>query len=334
MNTLLDDLHFLLDGWMHPLWILSGTLFMTWTTRLALRKLHQDRGWHFIRELAPSISNIILLVGLRLATDTAPLSGRIEKWIEGILYILTVLIFLNLVQKAALIGMRWSTSKALNSKTLQLGFLPLLRNLITLFVFFTGSIMILKHFKYDVMSLVTALGVGSLAVGLASKDTLSNMISGFILIIDRNLHPGDRVNLNGNVGDVREIGLRSTQIQLGDGNTLIVPNSDLVNNKLLNLSIPSRELVCSTQIRIPYSVPFSQVSEICFSLLKEIDLVSQKKAAGVNLVSLTEGYQLLQISFWVTEMDNSGSALSQFNEQLLAQLQKENIPLAPPKYPI
>jgi small-conductance mechanosensitive channel len=190
--------------------------------------------------------------------------------------------------------------------------------------------MILKHFGYDVMSLLTALGVGSLAVGLAAKDTLSNMISGFILIIDQNLKPGDRVNLGGIIGDVQEIGLRSTKIRLGDGNTLIVPNADLVNTKIVNLSVPSRSTSCSVQVRLPYSVPFSKVRELSLNLLEKSEKVSQEKPRWVNLNSLSEGHQLIQIGFWVSEMNDCGSVISEFNEQLLGHLQNENIPLVAP----
>jgi small-conductance mechanosensitive channel len=272
----------------------------------------------------------LYIIGFKITVDVAPLSGKIEVWLTDAIYILAVVIFLNLVQRAALIGIEWSTLKTNNSETLQLGFIPLLRNVITLFVFFSGCIMVLKHFNYDVMSLLTALGVGSLAVGLAAKDTLSNMISGFILIIDRNLRPGDRVNLGGTVGDVQEIGLRSTQIKIGDGNTLIVPNSDLVNTKILNLSLPNRETTCSAQIRVPCSTSFESVKALCLSILSQVSQVSRTKGASVNLLSLVDGHQLIQISFWVNEMNESGSALTEFLVQLLDRLNKENIELLGP----
>src|SRR3990170_7935615 len=99
-------------------------------------------------------------------------------------------------------------------------FLPLIEKLIFIFIFITGLIIVLKHFDYDILSLVTALGVTSLAIGLAAKDTLANMISGFTLMIDRPFRIGDRIQLaSGQWGDVVDIGLRSTKMQTGD-NTL------------------------------------------------------------------------------------------------------------------
>jgi small-conductance mechanosensitive channel len=320
----------IMGEWILACVVLLLTFLGTTATRALLKRIHKDRNWPILRQLAPSISNVLYIIGFKITVDVAPLSGKIEVWLTDAIYILAVVIFLNLVQRAALIGIEWSTLKTNNSETLQLGFIPLLRNVITLFVFFSGCIMVLKHFNYDVMSLLTALGVGSLAVGLAAKDTLSNMISGFILIIDRNLRPGDRVNLGGTVGDVQEIGLRSTQIKIGDGNTLIVPNSDLVNTKILNLSLPNRETTCSAQIRVPCSTSFESVKALCLSILSQVSQVSRTKGASVNLLSLVDGHQLIQISFWVNEMNESGSALTEFLVQLLDRLNKENIELLGP----
>ena len=93
-------------------------------------------------------------------------------------------------------------------------FLPLIEKISTIFIFLIGIIVVLKHFNYDVLSLVTALGIGSLAIGLAAKDTLANMISGFTIMVDRPFRVGDRIQLSsGEVGDVLEIGLRSTKIK-------------------------------------------------------------------------------------------------------------------------
>jgi MscS family membrane protein len=318
---------FILREWIFALCIFAGTLILATGVRLFLKRLHNDWKWQPLLQLAPTLSNLIYIIGLRLAVELAPLSERAEIWVDNAIYILAIIIILRLIQRAALLGITWSTLKSSNSQALHLGFIPLLRNVVTLFVFMTGGIMILKHFDYDVMSLVTALGVGSLAVGLAAKDTLSNMISGFIIIIDRNLRPGDRVNLNGAIGDVVEVGLRSTQIQTGDGNTLIVPNAELVNTKILNLSMPSRELSCTVSIRVPFSIPFSEVKEICLNILNQMNKLSRKRQSWVNLVSLSEGYQSIQIGFWVLDLNDSGGAISEFNERLLREFEERKMSL-------
>ncbi len=310
--------------------VLALTFICIKTCRIILKRVQSIRGSQILNNLVPSISNILYIVGLKVCIELAPVTGKLEIWLENSLYILSVIIFLNLFRKAALIGLEWNGWKSTGSKTLSLNFIPLLRNLTTLFIFLSGTMMILTHFHYDVMSLVTALGVGSLAVGLAAKDTLSNMISGFILIIDRNLNSGDRINLGGIVGDVQEIGLRSTSIKMNEGNTLIVPNSDLVNTKILNLSLPTREIIVTTLIRVSYSSPFPWIKNECLSILNEMNRIVTHHPITVDITSLSEGHQIIKIGFWISDIKDQSSVLSEFHEKILLKLQQQNILLLPP----
>ncbi len=328
MGTLHLPVYF--EDWLSAITTVFTTIALTSTFRSFLRRLHTDHSLPALKELAPHLSTILYIIGFKLAIDLAPLSGKIEIWTHHIFDLLAVFIFLSLTQRAALLAIKFGAIHSQTTETLQKGFLPLLRNVITLFVFLSGGIMILKHFTYDVMSLVTALGVGSLAVGLAAKDTLSNMISGFILIIDRNLSPGDRIQFAGATGDLLEIGLRSTRIKMTDGNLLIVPNSDLVNSKILNLSLPSSETSYTVQFRVPLNVPFQKGRQVCLETLQQIPRVSKIKPTWVHLLSLDEGHQLLQVGFWVNRYEDAGSITSEFNESVLVRFEKEGIPLLPP----
>ena len=316
-------------------WALAAAvLFITLAARGAistfLGKADREGKWALAGALAPSISNLIYILGLYIFSEIAPLNPRIQVWLDNGIYVVAVIFLLGMVRRAAMIGIEWSSARSSNSHTLQLGFIPLIRNVITIFVFIAGSIMVLKRFNYDVLSLLTALGVGSLAVGLAAKDTLANMISGFTLIIDRNLRPGDRINLGGSVGDVEEIGIRTTRLRTGDGNTLIVPNSELVNTKILNLSLPSREKSTSTTIRVPHDTSFERVKAICLDLISQIEKAHPSRGKWVNLTQVTDGYLLITIGFWLREMDDNGAALSDLHSRLLNQFKKEGISLYSP----
>src|SRR6202012_1541153 len=90
-------------------------------------------------------------------------------------------------------------------------YVPLAEKATSLAVSFIVVIVVAKHFGKDVTSLVAALGVGSLAIGLAAQETLGNMIAGFVLLVDRPFRPGERVRLaSSEVGEVVIIGVRST----------------------------------------------------------------------------------------------------------------------------
>lgn len=339
LASVLEHAEHQIEQWALPIlllvfsWIavrISRRILESVSNRVARLSEHHRKRLQFIRSIAEPLSRIIYILGLKGAVDSAPLSAKVELWGDHVIYVLTILIFLSLMRRAALVGIEWSAMRTLKSSTLQLGFIPLLKNLVTLFFFFTGVIMVLKHFNYDVLSLLTALGVGSLAVGLAAKETLANMISGFTLIIDRNLSPGDRVNLGGSIGDVDEIGLRSTRIRLPNGSTLIVPNSDMVNTKIINLSVPTRAQSTSSIFRVSLETPLSQVREIAFACMKEIPSIAPDRGQFVHLASIADGIQTLNAGFWVADLEQEGRALSDFNERMISILTQQGIVLQPP----
>ena len=316
-------------------WTLATVTFILFMLIAALiktlfKKVHQHQGWDIFHELAPFISNLIYLFGLQVFFVISPTPEKIEKWVSDLIFVVSVFIFFRMLQKTILSAAEWSISKSESSQTLRQGFLPLIKNITALLILFSGGIVILKHFNYDAMSLLTALGVGSLAVGLAAKETLSNMISGFTLIMDRNLRPGDEILANNVVGKVKEIGLRSTQILLVDGNTLIVPNCDLVNTKILNLTSPSLEKLCTVQFRVTLETSFQRVKSISLGILENHRLVRHSEAKTVSLQNLSDGNQLIQVSFWVNQRADLLSMTSYFNETLLERLQNENISLYTP----
>ncbi len=140
---------------------------------------------------------------------------------------------------AAIVSLRVLSVVLSKAATLEVAaeFGPLISKLGKIFIALVAVIMVLQHFQVDVSSLVVSLGVGSLAVGLAAQDTLANMFAGFTLLVDRPFRIGEKIRLaSGDEGEVRAIGIRATQIRTADQMLLIVPNSLLVKERLLNLS--------------------------------------------------------------------------------------------------
>lgn len=140
---------------------------------------------------------------------------------------------------------------------------PLVNRVTSIVVIALTCILVLEHFGQSVTSLLTILGAGSLALGLAAQDTISNMISGFIIMIDRPFRVGDRVKIpTGEVGDVYEIGIRSTKILDFDNNVLIVPNNELVKTKIINYGYPGNDIRVMVEVTVAYGSNVDQVKSI------------------------------------------------------------------------
>ena len=117
---------------------------------------------------------------------------------------------------------------------------PLVNRVLKVLVYVVALIIILDHFHQNISTLVVSLGVGSLAIALAAQETLANMIAGFVLMIDRPFRIGDRIRLpDGTIGNVKEIGIRSTRV-IDDYQVMIItPNAEIVKSQIMNFSYPN-----------------------------------------------------------------------------------------------
>ena len=113
-----------------------------------------------------------------------------------------------------------------------------------------GSVLILTYGAQEVglpvLGLVAGLGVGGLAVALALRPTLENLIGGAILYMDRPVRIGDFCNFGGNTGTVESIGVRSTQIRTIDRTLVTVPNANFANMEITNWAACDRMMIRTT----------------------------------------------------------------------------------------
>ena len=144
---------------------------------------------------------------------------------------------------------------------------PVFRRVGKVVVLFLALTVVLGHFDVKIAALLGAAGVASLAVALAAQETVANMISGFTILVDRPFRMGDRIQLaDGTVGDVHEIGLRSTKIMTFDNTLLILPNKEISGARIVNLSYPDPRFA----IRKDYTVAYGSDVAKAKRLLVEI----------------------------------------------------------------
>ncbi len=206
------------------------------------------------------------------------------------LYLITVIIVASLtariVRTVTVHTMRSIAERQKNdefNKTLS----PLINRIITIIIVAFTAIVVLEHFGQSVTSLVTILGAGSLALGLAAQDTISNMISGFIIMIDRPFRLGDRVKIpTGETGDVYEIGLRSTKILDFDHNVLIVPNNELIKTKIVNFGYPDAETRVAVDVIAAYGSDIELVKNILLKIARSQPNVLSDPAPEAFLMKL------------------------------------------------
>jgi small-conductance mechanosensitive channel len=134
-----------------------------------------------------------------------------------------------------------------------------------------GTLIILQTVGIQITPIITTLGISGLAVGLALKDTLENLFSGFYLIISKQVRTGDYVKIDGHhEGYVTDINWRNTTIKEISNNFIIVPNSKLGSAIFTNYHLPVKEITLTINVGVDYHSDLELVEKVTVEVAKEV----------------------------------------------------------------
>ena len=140
----------------------------------------------------------------------------------------------------------------------------------------TGIFMILATLKIDITPLLASAGVVGIAAALAAQDFLGNIFGGIVLYTDGPFTEGDWVYLSNTYGRVLHVGLRSTRIMTEDSQMMIIPNSMISNNLIMNYSKPAEALLIRENVGVAYD---SDVMLVKQSLHDAVASAAEKSSA-------------------------------------------------------
>jgi small-conductance mechanosensitive channel len=198
-------------------------------------------------------------------------------------------------------------------------------------VLILGLVLVLEHYNYSIKTILTALGIGGLAVALALQDTLSNLFAGFYVAVARQIRIGDYIKLNsGEEGYVNDIAWRSTTIREAANNLIIVPNSKLAQAIVTNYYLPQKPMASSLQVGVSYQSDPDRVER----LLLEIAVQGTADIAGLlgepaPSVAFDPGFgeSALQftLNFQVAEFSNQSPVRNELKKRIFYRFREEGI---------
>nr|WP_307726531.1 mechanosensitive ion channel family protein [Trichlorobacter sp.] len=281
-----------------------------------------------LQRVTPSISLLLTFLGIYYAFRTLPLHEKIFRLLSGGLYVSIVVIVCILIYRVLHETLLWYAERQQDGEdgVFSRQMAPMLEKVTMLFITGAALMVVLKHFNYDILSLVTALGIGSLAIGMAAKDTLAHVISGFTLMVDRPFRIGDRIQLaSGQIGDVQDIGLRSTKIKTLDNQLLIIPNSDLCNTILTNQAFPDNRIKGRINVGVSYGSDAEQVKTLLVQLALETEDVLQEPVPEAFFVSFGDSALNMSLFFWVEEYAKLFATTDKLNSKILGRFREQGI---------
>ncbi|MDD5005387.1 MAG: mechanosensitive ion channel family protein [Candidatus Omnitrophica bacterium] len=147
----------------------------------------------------------------------------------------------------------------------------LTQNISRIIIFTIGILVVLHSLGVSITPILATLGVGGLAVALALQDTLSNLFSGFYIIVSKQIKIGDYIKLDsGEEGYVTDITWRTTKIKMLPNNVVLVPNEKLTKAIVTNYYLPDKEMAVLVNLGVHYKSDLKKVEKITCEVAREV----------------------------------------------------------------
>ena len=244
-------------------------------------------------------------LGLFLGLRRIDMDMRYHNWLENglmIFYIISATLILARVISGMLRIKATGTDTVIPSSSI-------IGNIVRGIIYIIGLLIILQSQGISITPILTALGVGGLAVALALQPTLSNLFAGLQIIASGKLNHGDFVKLStGEDGYIDDITWRSTTIRGEADHTVIVPNSKLADMIVTNYYLPDRELAFSVEVAISMDNDLEFVEKITKEIIsetlketeggvKDFEPVIRYFSVGDNRINLRAILRVLEYSY-------------------------------------
>jgi small-conductance mechanosensitive channel len=193
---------------------------------------------------------------------------------------------------------------------------------------------LLTVLKIDITPLLATGGLIGIVVGLAAQDTFGNFFSGAMIAADQPFRQGDRIEIQGVIGDVISVGPRSTRIRTLDSQLLTVPNKILTENMLTNYALPD---ICQ-KIRINIGVGYESDIELVRYVLLSVagqavreDCILSSPPPKVYFLDFGPSALMFQLLVWCDRYDQTFEVRDFLNSRIYSAFKSEGIEIPYPQ---
>jgi small-conductance mechanosensitive channel len=265
----------------------------------------------------------ILILAIDVTTDMAQLPARADFWAQRSLLVLWIL---SLTIAASRLASRFV------KVYFPIGSLSEI--LATMLVGALGALTLLRTLGIDITPVLTALGVGGLAVALALQDTLSNLFAGFYVSVAGHIRVGDLVQLEtGQRGYITDIGWRSTTLRERTNNLIVIPNNKLSQSTVTNYHLPDRRMALPIPIGVSFDADLDKVERLLLDIAKTTDVpgLLQEPPPAVLFVGISERAMDFNVICQIGDFEDQFRVQHELRKRIVERFRDEGIiiPRAP-----
>jgi small-conductance mechanosensitive channel len=311
---------------------LVGTWLIRWLFPRLVRRTKTVLDDQLLQASGSELRWLVVVVILRIATDRlifvkADAKAFLADVYFSLTLILAVWILWRLIRLAAqqALGRVVKTEQRRQSESL----ITLSVWGLRLVVIIVALSLALTHFGMNITGFAVFLGIIGLALSLAGRDILADTISGALILIDRPYRIGDRIALPAidSWGDVVDIGMRSTRIVTLNNRLVIVPNSQIGRDQIVNYSYPDPSYYDQTDVVVAYDNDAEQVGQLLVDTVRSVDGVQKDGEIDALLMEFTENHMVFRVGWWIASYDDFFPVHDRVSRAVIQALKEANVVL-------
>lgn len=180
----------------------------------------------------------------------------------------------------------------------------------------------------EVTIVIGALGVG---IGFGLQNIVNNLVSGVILAFEKPVQVGDIIEVGNRSGTIKEIGIRASKIEAGDGSELIVPNGDLISQHVINWTLSNNNRRVELIVGVAYGSDIAKVEGILKKIVRGREDIMQSPPPLVFLHNFSDSSVDFRLLFWAADIDKWLSLKSDVMSAVYTEFEKEGVEIPHPK---
>lgn len=235
---------------------------------------------------------------------------------EAQITLLVVLYFLLLLILLVYISAKGKNivNRVLAGRGVDLGVREATGSIVRYLMLFIGLLVILQTVGIDLTALSILTGAIGLGIGFGLQNIASNFISGIIILFERPVRIGDRIAVGDVEGDVIRIGARSTSVLTNDNIDIIIPNSKLITENVVNWTHGERKVRFRIPVSVAYASDIRKVEQALLEAAKDVYDVLETPAPVVRFISFGENGLEFELRAWTTTLvQRRGKFTSELN---------------------
>lgn len=322
--------------------LISWTLGV-WLVRILIRFVIQRTPTQvddeFFKLVDPQIKLLVMIFGLYFATrGLGVLSDTLWIVLQDIYFVSFFWILFNILWKL----LNFSTERyraqldpGIDIESLN-AIITLVDRVVKVLIATIYVIIVLGHFGIATTGIAAMLGFLVLALSLAAQDTLSDALSGFLILVDQPFRVGDRIEISdlGTWGDVASIGTRTTRILTTDSRMVIVPNSTIGKSQVVNYSIPDPRYRVQMDVSIGYGRDIESICQMIVDAVRVVEGVVPDKPVEAIYNQIGDSAMIFRIRWWIESFEDTSLVSGRVNTAIQNSFDQAGIEMPNTAYDI